>query len=102
MKKLFSKLGIIAQVILFSQSEIFAQSNIAGVLKDSNGDSLIGASVLVKGVAVGSIKDIDGNYSLRVLKGATERIVFQGYGSVSLILQMEIMEKSGFLKIVVN
>ena len=43
-----------------------AQRTITGTLADqSNGEPLIGASVIVKGTANGTITDIDGNYSIQ-------------------------------------
>lgn len=43
-----------------------AQRTITGTLTDqSNGEALIGASVIVKGTSNGTITDIDGNYSIQ-------------------------------------
>lgn len=39
---------------------------ITGVISDERGDPLIGATVLVKGETVGSITDVDGNFSIEV------------------------------------
>ena len=51
-----------------------------GVIKDATGESVIGASVLVKGTNNGTVTDIDGNFSLKgVKKGATLRISYVGY-----------------------
>lgn len=51
-----------------------------GVVKDINGDAIIGASVVVKGTTNGVITDLDGNFSLsNVKKGATLEISFVGY-----------------------
>lgn len=82
MKKLFLRLGFMALVILFSQSEILAQTDVSGVVTDSNGDPLIGASVIVKGTTVGTITDIDGSYRLTAPAGATElEVSYLGFGS---------------------
>lgn len=51
-----------------------------GIVKDATGESIIGASVVVKGTTNGSITDIDGNFSLpNVPKGSTLVISFVGY-----------------------
>ena len=50
-----------------SSSLAFAQSKITGVVKDSTGEPIIGASVTIKGAqGVGAVTDIDGNFSLTV------------------------------------
>lgn len=48
------------------------------VTQASDGEPLIGVSVLVKGTAQGTATDIDGNYSIKVDKGAT--LVFSYVG----------------------
>lgn len=48
-----------------------AQRTISGKVTESNGDPLIGASVLVKGTTTGTVTDTDGSYSLQVPESAT-------------------------------
>lgn len=43
-------------------------STCQGVVKDATGESIIGASVIVKGTTNGTITDIDGNFSLPNVK----------------------------------
>ena len=51
-----------------------------GVVKDATGESIIGASVLVKGTTNGVITDIDGNFQLRNVKpGDIIQISYVGY-----------------------
>ena len=51
------------------RGQIIEQSDICqGVVKDANGESIIGASVLVKGTTNGSITGLDGDFSLRNVK----------------------------------
>lgn len=53
---------------------------VKGVVKDANGEAIIGASVIEKGNAKnGTITDIDGNYTLKVKRGATLTISYIGY-----------------------
>lgn len=57
-----------------------------GVVKDTNGESVIGASVVVKGTGTGSITDIDGNFYIpNVAHGATLEISFVGYQTVTMV-----------------
>lgn len=58
------------------QSEI----TVKGVVKDANGEAIIGASVIEKGNAKnGTVTDLDGNYTLKVKRGATLTISYIGY-----------------------
>lgn len=51
-----------------------------GVVKSQNGESIIGASVLLKGTSNGVITDLDGNFSLsNVPKGGVIQISYVGY-----------------------
>ena len=54
--------------------------NTTGVVKDALGETVIGASVVVKGTTNGTITDFDGNFSLTgVKKGDIIQISFVGY-----------------------
>lgn len=50
-----------------------------GLVKDATGESVIGASVVVKGTTNGTITDFDGNFSLDVKKGDVIVISYVGY-----------------------
>lgn len=53
---------------------------VKGVVKDANGEAIIGASVIEKGNAKnGTVTAIDGNYTLKVKRGATLTISYIGY-----------------------
>lgn len=53
---------------------------VKGVVKDANGEAIIGASVIEKGNAKnGTVTDVDGNYTLKVKRGATLTISYIGY-----------------------
>lgn len=55
-------------------------STCQGVVKDAIGESIIGASVIVKGTTNGTITDIEGNFSLpNVKKEDIIEISFVGY-----------------------
>ena len=56
-----------------------AQSNkVTGVVKDANGEPLIGATVMVKGTNRGTATDVDGKYSINAPKGSTLVISYIG------------------------
>jgi hypothetical protein len=48
---------------------------IEGVILDSNGEPLVGATILIKGTSLGTVTDLDGRYSLNVPEGAASIIV---------------------------
>ncbi len=55
---------------------------IKGTIKDSAGEPIIGANVILKGDAtVGSITDIDGNFDLSVPSNATLQVSYIGYNT---------------------
>ena len=66
--------------------KITQQSETAtGVVKDALGETVIGASVIVKGTTNGTITDFDGNFSLpNVKKGDIIQVSFVGYQTVEM------------------
>ena len=70
--------------MLFSV-QAFAQSiTVSGVVKDKTGETVIGASVVVKGTTNGTITDFDGNFTLNAQKGDIIVISFIGYKTQEL------------------
>jgi len=63
---------------------------ISGVFVDSNGEALIGATVLVKGTSNGTVSDLDGNFKLEV-ETLPQTIVFSyiGYETQEIIVSDE-------------
>lgn len=51
-------------LMLLTSTAVNAQNKISGNVSDANGESIIGASVIVKGTMNGTITDIKGNFSL--------------------------------------
>lgn len=87
MKKLFSRLGMLALLFILSQSYAFSQQTISGKILDGNNEPVIGATVLGVGTTAGTITDIDGSYTLTVPEGTTEiEITYIGYASKRLSL----------------
>ena len=50
--------------MLLSVSVMYAQQSISGKVTDTNGETLLGATILVKGTTIGTATDFDGNYTL--------------------------------------
>jgi TonB-linked SusC/RagA family outer membrane protein len=64
--------------------DLMADINIKGTVKDKDGMSLPGVSVLIKGTSTGAITDIDGNFELTVDENATLVISYIGYKMIEV------------------
>ena len=73
----------ISFILLFWMTAVFAYGqvkNVKGQVFDTKGESVIGASVLVKGTTNGTITDMDGNFILsNVSDDAILQVSFVGY-----------------------
>ena len=54
-------------------------SKITGIVKDANGEPIIGANITVKGQSIGTITDIDGQFTLDAPEDATLQVSYIGY-----------------------
>lgn len=62
--------------------EVAQQANkVTGIVKDTNGEPIIGANVTVKGQSIGTITDIDGRFVLDAPKNAVLQITYIGFTS---------------------
>jgi TonB-linked SusC/RagA family outer membrane protein len=87
MKKMFTKLGFSALLMILIQSFAISQQSISGVITSTDGEPVIGANVIVKGTTVGTITDVDGNFSLNVPEGATIlEVSYLGYMTQELVI----------------
>lgn len=57
------------------------KKKVSGVIQDSNGETIIGASVLERGTTNGTITDVDGKFSMEVSDKAALEISYIGYVS---------------------
>jgi len=78
-------------ILLFQFFSVFlyAQDNVvSGTVKDSNGEVLPGATVLVKGTNFGTVTDFDGNFSIKVKnkKNAVLLFSYVGYGDAEVVV----------------
>jgi TonB-dependent SusC/RagA subfamily outer membrane receptor len=74
------KMSLLIIVFLSTVAMAIAQKTVTGTVKDAAGDAIIGASVLVQGTSVGTVTDIDGNFSVDLPAGSSKLIVsFVGF-----------------------
>ncbi|MGL5920806.1 MAG: SusC/RagA family TonB-linked outer membrane protein, partial [Bacteroidales bacterium] len=70
------------QILLFASDSKGKQAkkiSATGMVKDEQGEPMIGVSVQVKGKTEGTVTDIDGNYTLPTEEGATLVFSYIGY-----------------------
>lgn len=69
------------KIILSAEGKALQQAGkkITGTVLDQNGESVIGANVVVKGTANGTITDVDGKFTLEVPDGAVLQVTYIGY-----------------------
>jgi TonB-dependent receptor len=76
--------------ILLIAKITFGQGTVRGKLTDNNGESLIGARVVLKSnPAVGTITDFDGNYSIKIADSIAQTLV---YSYISFVSKEEIFQ----------
>lgn len=63
------------------ENGVLQSSLIKGVVKDSNGDPLLGVNVIVKGSTIGAVTDIDGNFSFEAPAGSILVVSYIGFKS---------------------
>ena len=71
-------------VILTLASPDQGEHMVTGVVKDQNGELIIGANVVEKGTTNGTVTDVDGRFSINVAPGATLLISYIGYKSLEI------------------
>ena len=57
---------------------------VTGTVTDKNGETIIGANIVLKGTTVGTITDFDGKFSLDVPNNAVLLITYIGYNEVKI------------------
>jgi outer membrane receptor protein involved in Fe transport len=70
----------------FSAASVLAQTSISGQVKDENDEGLAGVNIIVKGRVIGTVTDVNGNFSLNVSDTPPMTLVvsFVGYASQEL------------------
>ena len=70
---------------------------ISGTVVDTQGESVIGANVLVKGSTTGTITDVDGKFSLEASEGDILQISYIGYNTQEITI-----DRKSILKVVLQ
>lgn len=75
---LFLLTGIISVV---GATQVYGQQSrsISGVVKNSQGETIIGANIVEKGTNNGTITNVDGLFTLRVSPNAVLKVSYMGY-----------------------
>lgn len=76
-ERLTTEVDVVKNVQLGSRQDT---TIIKGVITDPSGETLIGASVLIKGTTIGTTTDIDGNFSLPVSTNSSISLLVQYTG----------------------
>ena len=79
MKKQSCFVVLLMLLLLVSPGAFAQQQMIKGQVLDNTGETVIGATVMVKGTENGTLTDIDGNFSIQGKVGSTLVISFIGY-----------------------
>lgn len=81
------KLSLVVTLVLFAIGAALAQKTISGKITDAKGEPLVGASLLVNGTSVGTVADVDGNYTLTVPPGSKEVTVsYTGFATQKITI----------------
>lgn len=85
-----SKAGLLKTMfsasLLLCSTAAMAQSQKSGVIKDANGEPLIGVTVLEQGTSNGTVTDVNGRYTLKTTKpNAKLKVSYIGYESQVII-----------------
>ncbi len=75
-------IGMLLPVCMFAQ-----KSTVQGVVKDKSGEAVIGASVVEKGTANGTITGMEGDFTIQAPSDATLVISFVGYKEQEIKVQ---------------
>ncbi len=80
MNRNFTKSSLLLFLFTILSGSVWAQFTVSGTITDDLGESLIGANVIVKGTTIGTITDIDGNYSIEVPDDPSTLVIsYTGY-----------------------
>lgn len=76
-------------VMFFIPTLTFAQTVVKGNVKDELGEAIIGANILVKKTSIGTITDINGDFSVQVsdVKDAVLKVSYIGYKDQEIALK---------------
>ncbi|MBR5697152.1 MAG: SusC/RagA family TonB-linked outer membrane protein [Prevotella sp.] len=70
---------VLSLALLVCSTAAMAQNHVTGVIRDAQGEPLIGVSVVEAGTQNGAVTDINGRYSLNVKPGAKLNVSYVGF-----------------------
>lgn len=71
-------------LLVLTAFSLSAQKTIKGTVSSSEGESLIGVSIVEKGTSNGTVSDFDGNFEFNVSEGAILEFSYTGYAATSV------------------
>ena len=84
LRKLSQLFGLLALLLLLPGQSFAQNLRVQGRVLDELGEGLIGAGVVIQGTTVGTITDMDGNFSLTVPQGSTLEFSCVGYKTLAI------------------
>ncbi|MEL7118218.1 MAG: TonB-dependent receptor [Bacteroidota bacterium] len=78
----------------------YAQGSLSGNVKDTDGEALIGVSIVIKGLNTGTVTDFDGNYEVEVPTGP-QTIVYSYVGFATYEMNITIEDGTTYTQDVV-
>ena len=87
LKHYFMAKYLLALTLLFGGLLSFGQSKVTGKITDTGGEPIIGATITVVGQDIGTIADIDGNYSITAPPDGTLTFSFIGKEKQEIAIQ---------------
>ena len=71
--------AMLSMALLVCGTVAMAQNQVTGVIRDAQGEPLVGVSVVEAGTQNGVVTDIDGRYTLNVKRGAKLNVSYVGF-----------------------
>lgn len=85
--KEYEKSFILFVFLLCSIVVVAQKKSITGIITDTAGEAVIGASIVEVGTTNGTVSDVDGNFTLSVSDNASIQVSFIGFSSQTLSVQ---------------
>lgn len=72
---------LIGSLSILGSTRAYCQQSktISGIVKNSQGETIIGANIVEKGTSNGTITNVDGQFTLRVAPNAILKVSYMGY-----------------------
>lgn len=82
-------LGVVGLPAAYAKNMLPQENTVKvdGTVRDATGETIIGATVLIKGTTVGAATGVDGTFSLNIPVGAILQVSFVGYKSQEIVIK---------------